>query len=414
MKQIFVFAAILPVLIYFFLIGWLPFKTDRLDHGPNLSQGDKGHEKISGIIAEKHGKYELPPELGPSEVSSRLDTLGVDEIIRIFFATDRNVMRGKKEAVGDFPIQKSIMFGNGRSDIKYGTCWVSMPKHHSVGKLESPSIFRLEFKPDPNKHIVVVNSVLESKKEFFGLLSDALNSNDVSSALLFVHGYNVTFEDAARRTAQITYDINFKGAPIFYSWPSQGRLLDYIHDEQNVEWAQANLKNFLDDLFRHSDAQNVYLIAHSMGNRALTRAVTSLLKEKPAYQDRLKVVILAAPDIDADVFKRDIAPALAGIGPHRTTLYASSKDVALNLSSRIHGNYRRAGESGKDMVVVPGIDTIDASNVDTLFPDHSYIAESRTVLSDMHNIINNNLRADSRPNLHPVDSVHGHYWKFTP
>lgn len=77
-------------------------------------------------------------------------------------------------------------------------------------------------------------------------------------AFIFVHGYNVTFEDAAKRTAQISYDLAFDGAPIFYSWPSQ-RLptpLGYT-DEQNSEWSQANLRSFLSDFFTQSDAQDV-------------------------------------------------------------------------------------------------------------------------------------------------------------
>ncbi|HEY8360578.1 MAG TPA: alpha/beta hydrolase, partial [Ramlibacter sp.] len=64
-----------------------------------------------------------------------------------------------------------------------------------------------------------------------------------------------------------------------------------------------------------SDAPNVYLTAHSMGNRAQTRALVSLLAEKPTLRSRLKEeVILTAPDIDADVFRRDIAPALVKAG----------------------------------------------------------------------------------------------------
>lgn len=114
------------------------------------------------------------------------------------------------------------------------------------------------------------------------------------SALLFVHGFNVTFEDAARRTAQMAYDLAFEGAPVFYRWPSQRTSPAYMFDEQNIEWAQADLKGFLEDFFTHSDAESIYLIAHSMGNRALTRAVASLLTERPALRNRLKEVILAA------------------------------------------------------------------------------------------------------------------------
>jgi len=169
---------------------------------------------------------------------------------------------------------------------------------------------------------------------------------------------------------------------------------------------------FLEDFFTRSDAQNVYLIAHSMGNRALTRAVASLLTDKPALRNRLKEVILTAPDIDADVFKRDIAPALTATG-RPVTLYASSGDLALVASKKVHG-YPRAGDSGQGLVVVPGIETIDATHVDTSLLGHSYYAEARSILSDMFYLIRNDQRAAQRFGLRRVDAQVGRYWEFRP
>lgn len=324
-------------------------------------------------------------------------------IVKTFFATDRNLTESTKP---------SEMFGTGRSILTYGTCEVSIPRDHRMGELESPSIWRLEFQGDPAKHVVLMRSVIASKDKFFADVAARVRESSKSNAFLFIHGYNVTFEDAARRTAQITYDLGFEGAPVFYSWPSQGTTPAYTVDEQNIEWAQANLISFLDDFFTRSDAQNVYLIAHSMGNRALTRAVTSLLTEKPALRNRLKEVILTAPDIDADVFKRDIAPALTATG-RPVTLYASSEDLALVASKKVHG-YPRAGDSGQGLVVVPGIETIDTTHVDTSLLGHSYFAEARSVISDMFYLIRNDQRAAQRFGLRPVDTQVGRYWEFKP
>lgn len=324
-------------------------------------------------------------------------------IVKTFFATDRN-LTGKSKP--------EEMFGADRSNITYGTCDVSIPRDHRMGELESPSLWRLEFREDPTKHVVLLSNVITAKDKFFTELAARVLQSSKSSAFLFVHGYNVTFEDAARRTAQITYDLGFEGAPVFYSWPSQGTTPAYTVDEQNIEWAQANLRSFLEDFFTLSDAQSVYLIAHSMGNRALTRAVASLLSDKPDLRNRLKEVILTAPDIDADVFKRDIAPALTATG-RPVTLYASSEDLALVASKLVHG-YSRAGDSGQGLVVVPGIETIDATHVDTSLLGHSYFAEARSVLSDMFYLIRNDQRADKRFGLRPVDAQVGRYWEFKP
>ena len=62
--------------------------------------------------------------------------------------------------------------------------------------------------------------------------------NAPCEAFVFVHGYNNSFKAAAFRTAQIAYDLEFEGAAICYSWPSQGGevlgLPSYAKDEEQV------------------------------------------------------------------------------------------------------------------------------------------------------------------------------------
>lgn len=321
-------------------------------------------------------------------------------VVRTFYATDRN------RTTSAVPAE---VFGNRRAALSLGYCDVSIPRDHRMGALEAPSIWRLEFREDPAKHVVLLSTVVRSKDEFFVDLASRVKASSRTSAFVFVHGYNVTFEAAARRTAQMAYDLAFEGAAVFYSWPSQGTTAAYTVDEQNIEWAQANLKGFLGEFLARSEAQDVYLIAHSMGNRAMTRAVASLVADKPALRGRIKEVILTAPDIDADVFQRDIAPALTAAGP--VTLYASSGDLALVASKKVHG-YRRAGDSGQGLLVIPGVETIDATSVDTSLLGHSYFAETSTVLSDLFSLIRNGQRADQRFGLRRVDAQAGRHWAF--
>jgi len=171
-----------------------------------------------------------------------------------------------------------------------------------------------------------------------------------------------------------------------------------------------NLTNFLAEFFSRSDAENIYLVAHSMGNRALTRSLASLMNERPEFIPRLTEVILTAPDIDADVFRRDIAPKLASTGSP-ITLYASSEDKALAASKKVHG-YPRAGDSGEGLVLVKGIETIDSTGSNSDFLGHSYFAEGRSVLSDLFYLIRDGLRANQRFGLETVESPVGTYWKI--
>jgi esterase/lipase superfamily enzyme len=153
--------------------------------------------------------------------------------------------------------------------------------------------------------------------------------------------------------------------------------------------------------------------AHTLGRRCRSSGL-EISKARTCFVSLPAVdeVILAAPDIDAEVFKRDIAPALAGTG-RPITLYASSEDLALRASKTVHG-YPRAGDSGRDLVVISGIETVDATTADTSFLGHSYIGSSRSVLSDMSYLIREGLRADRRHALDGVDSEHGRHWIFRP
>ncbi len=320
-------------------------------------------------------------------------------VVRVFYATDREVNAGASV---------HERFGSERATLSYGVCLVSIPPGHKPGELETPSLLRLEFNEDPAKHVVLFKATPQPKDAFFSELSARVRRSPVQQAFVFIHGYNVTFEQAAQRTAQMSYDLGFDGAAVFYSWPSQGTLEGYTIDESNVEWTRANLKGFLVDFLAQSDAKRIHIIAHSMGSRAVANTITSLLTESAEARNRFGELIFTAPDIDADIFVRDIAPVLAKT-QQATTLYSSSDDIALEASKEVNG-YPRAGDAGEGLVVVPGIETIDATNADTSFYGHSYFAEAQSVLDDISRLINTGQRAHERPGLRAVETPRGIYW----
>lgn len=329
------------------------------------------------------------------------------KVVRIFFGTDRKF--------NPAAIRPAEFFDGARGHaIRYGTCEVSIPRAHKTGELETPLILRRLFET-PEKHVVLLRVDLRSKEHFMDDLRSAASAAKAKSALVFIHGFNNTFEDAARRTAQIAHDIEFPGVALFYSWPSNGATLSYVTDGNDADQAVVYLKTFLRDLAESSRFSSITLLAHSMGNRVLTQAFTALKGEMSAQKLSIfKEIILAAPDIDADYFRDTIAPALvASKAP--ITLYASSKDEALIAAKGINGG-ARAGDSGDGLVVVKGIETIDATNVDTnLFwgLGHAYVADSRNILSDLSYLIVKGLRAPSRFGLQPIEKSSGsQYWSF--
>lgn len=322
-------------------------------------------------------------------------------VTEVFYATDRKINSTATELSQRFGSER------GHGSLTYGKVKVSIPRDHRMGRLESPSILRFEFRSNPDKHVVLLNISTVEKNIFFSSIAKSVASSSKKNVFIFVHGYRVTFEDAARRTAQMSYDLRFDGAPIFYSWPSAGTLSGYVSDAEATAWTQKNLEIFLKEVALKSNAESIYLIGHSMGTRSLTQAFVSLQNKEPMLMKRFKEIILAAPDIDADIFTRDIAPAMAQ-SRVPITLYASSNDVALKASQVVNN----IGRTGKDVIITKGIETIDASTVQTDFLDHSYFAEDKSILSDIYYILHQSLRANSRSGLQQISGNSGVYWRF--
>lgn len=395
---------------------------DRFD-GEQLYQSLKKHyafERESTIYFDffkqtntnKENLYSLSFCLTSSEIIKAGNTRGNATSgdkkfarVPIFYATDRKDTRDPDvyerfggELAGDF-------------NLNYGLCEITIPVIHKVGQIESPTMWSFEFSEDPEKHIVLEKISSLNETLFFKKISERIALSPKRKTFMFIHGYNVSFADAAKRTAQIKYDLDFDGEAVLYSWPSQGATSAYTIDENNIRWATANIKNFLEDYITRSNAEEIYLIAHSMGNRGLTDALIDLANEKPQLMSKITEIILAAPDIDAAIFKRDIAPQMVSKIKKPITLYISADDVALEASKTLHGR-PRAGDAEYGIMLVAGVETIDATGVDSSFLSHSYFAETKSILDDLINVLKSNLRANKRAALKKVTTPEGSYWKI--
>ena len=324
--------------------------------------------------------------------------------VSIFFATDRQPI-AKPETM--------VKFGSERQrdgNLLYGTCTINIPKGHKTGHIESPAWFRLEFRPNPDKHITILETITLAEEAFLGRITAAVASSQAKDAFIFVHGYNTSFEDAAIRTGQMAFDLSFIGAPILYSWPSKGAIKDYPSDEANVIWTSKHFERFLVLIAERSGAEKIHVIAHSMGNRAVCDALRALSLSTPVGETvLLHHLVLAAPDIDADTF-RELTDALRKMSGH-ITLYSSSADTAIKASQRIHRN-PRAG--GPPLVIVPGVDSIDASEMGSGWLQHSYVTDTWALLSDLHALLFSDTPAEHRFGLEKRASKDGIHYAFRP
>ena len=295
--------------------------------------------------------------------------------------------------------------------LEVGTCQVSIPPDHRVGAVESPSILRLEFRENPEKHVILDRVVRQEEDEFYDELETRIQQSPAKQAFVFIHGYNVEFESAVKRTAQIAFDLKFAGAPICYSWPSKGGLAEYTRDESNVTWTVTHLEHFLNQVIHRTGARTVHLVAHSMGNRALVQALERMALQQNPTKPMFGQLVMAAPDIDAAEFRDRYAPAVTRMASH-VTLYASANDRALAASTKVHG-YTRAGLSGDSMAVVPGIETVDVSQIDTSLIGHSYYGDNPLMIRDMQALVELSIPAANRPWLEQIVRSPGlAYWVF--
>jgi esterase/lipase superfamily enzyme len=331
--------------------------------------------------------------------------------IRVLYATDRNRLLSKDPKTNRLSPSKDPkkMFGGewaANEQISFGACDVQLPYDRKVGATPRPSVFKLEFREDPNKHIIIKSCEDLASDEFFREASDR-----GPSVLFFVHGYCVTFAEAIYKTAQIVDDIRFGGAPICYSWPSNGHFWAYTTDEDSILWTRQHLLTVLRETTKLTGIQTVNIIAHSMGNRAVVECLDAIAKEfsETGKANQINHVVFAAPDVNAGVF-RQFLNEIKGAAK-RFTLYASSNDKPLKWSQWFR-SWDRAGQGGAKLVLHPILDTIDASNVPCGVLDHSYYGATFTVLGDLHELFSYNSPPPRFAIRGPKNDGNGDYWEI--
>jgi esterase/lipase superfamily enzyme len=309
--------------------------------------------------------------------------------VPVYYATDR-----KREADS---------YGADRGSLEFGRVDVSVPDDRQMGELPKPRWWRLEFCPNPERHVIVLAVT--------PMPSDAWKAEaHAQEALVFVHGYNVSFDDAARRAAQFAVDLNFHGTAMLYSWPSEGKTLRYTVDEGNAIWTTDDFVECLQVVLTQCGFSRVHLVAHSMGNRVVTDGLLMLDPAAlPAGSAELVETVFAAPDVDAATF-RTFATRFHQRA-RRMTLYASRNDKALGLSRTIH-KYPRAGDLSDGIVLADGLDSIDASAVDTSLAGHSYFGRNRSIISDIFYLIRGAKAQGERHGLKLA--TNGKYWIVQP
>lgn len=249
-------------------------------------------------------------------------------------------------------------------------------------------------------------------QNYLSSLQRAVQTSRSRAVFVFIHGYNRSFSQVAVSVAIFQENMAFDGVPVYWSWPSINNPAGYVEDRNNVRWSRPHLSTFLREILENSGAEVVHLLGHSMGGFALADAFLNDLLPNNVDLSKLGEFVLLAPDIDTEVFRRDIGPKLVEAGL-KLTLYTSSNDRAMASSRAING-YARAGDSFDGAVVVPGIETIDATAANDSILGHSYFEESQAVGNDLSELLNRGTRAAARQSLTAYKLPSGIYWRLAP
>lgn len=253
----------------------------------------------------------------------------------------------------------------------YGICLVKVAKMHEIGNISNEQ----NKKNVENFKVVLGNGF--DQKNFF---SDIKKLN--ATPLVFVHGFNVRYNEAVLRSAQIAYDLKYQGPVILFTWPSGAKdgIIEealfnktYEQNSSNVKSSVAIFANFLKNL--QNNKIKINLVVHSMGHQLVLDAMSQIAQNNP--QSFINEMFLNAPDYDAQTFKT-IAPSLKKLANH-ITLYCSQNDKAMTASKIFNNNERLGACSNIEQIDVINVSAIDDS---ALGLGHGYYS-SKSILNDM-------------------------------
>lgn len=236
-----------------------------------------------------------------------------------------------------------------------------------------------------------------STRMFLDVKQEMEKANDV---VVFIHGYNVTWEAAVGSALSLQLMLNRgkkadeKGVlVVLFSWPSDGSMMPfaaYKSDRSDArDSAQAigrgllKLRDFLGMLTPRNDdptwqpcRQKIHMVCHSMGNFVLQNALGKLEGYSGGgLMSRIfENIFLCAADVDDDVLEKEGKMGRLHELSNHLSIYYNNGDVAMSISDYSKGNPQRLGHTGlaRPQLVHNKIHQIDCSAIVTGAVEHSY------------------------------------------
>ena len=288
--------------------------------------------------------------------------------IDLLYVTDRRPEKNDSEELFyGFGRSPSLAFGSAVVEIGEKLSWdelveLSLVRDRTKStKLRMGQINELGRFPNVPFPAAVVDGVIqrdpaaiqaarETEKQLHAELGRRLRLAPKPEVVVFIHGYNNDFNDAAFTLAELWHFLGREQVPILYTWPAgHGGASGYAYDRESGDFTIYHLKNFLRSLAALRELDKVHVIAHSRGTDVAITALRELFLEtladgsNPRQRFRIQNLILAAPDMDFEVLLQRVVAERLELGLGQVTLYTSQKDKAIHIAERLFGSVVRVG-----------------------------------------------------------------------
>lgn len=254
--------------------------------------------------------------------------------------------------------QPGEMFSGDRgAGLSFADITVSLPPdaYRKAGEVQWPEGDTV----DPMRAFTTVEAKVMSKEAAIAAFDQRVVKAPKRQVLLFVHGFNTRFAEAVYRFAQIIHDSDASVVPVLFTWPSRGMLLQYGYDHESASYSRDALENVLQALTRDPKVGEISILAHSMGNWVTLEALRQMAIRNHGLPPKIANVMLAAPDVDFDVFRRQVHQM--DVRPSLFTIFVSRDDEALAVSRRVWGDKPRLGAINP--AAEPYQDTLDRNHI---------------------------------------------------
>ena len=324
------------------------------------------------------------PEVGALLANHKVSAGGTDHTILVATTRERDSRPG-------------TYFGGERSQsVSYATVTVAVPPRHVPGNIEWPS--RAPGNPETD-FVVRDAAYLDSETDFVKTLNAqlAMRPPGKRRVFVFIHGYNTMFAEGLYRFTQIVHDADAPAVPVLFTWASRGHVTDYVYDSNSATAARDELEHTLRLVFA-SNAEEVNILAHSMGNWVTVEALRQIkISAKLPPIKKLGTLVLAAPDIDIDVFKSQ----MRRFGKPRKPFFiiVSRDDKALRFSDFIAGGKARLGSYTNDTELTAlGAVVIDLTDVKaTDRSNHAKFAQLAEIAPEMRLVFEGGVATQGKP-----------------